>query len=392
MLYEQYTNEILGLEDAVLTSVKQIGEVKHFMLQMRVAKHQCPRCGTETAQIHDYRRQLVKDLDVFGSRTILELRKRRYVCPACGKRFLEKVPFLPRYHRATTRLYSHIISEMADIHSMKSVAVRHHLSQTTVARIFDHVSYPVPHLPPVLSMDEFKGNAGNSKFQLILTDPSKKKVLDILKDRNSENLYAYFSRFPDRKNVKYVVIDMSQVYLGVAKACFPSAIIVADKYHVVRQITWAFEHVRKEIQKQFHQERRRYFKRSRRILLKRFDQLKPDERLQVEAMLQVSDKLRTAYMLKEKFYDFMKSSNLAEAKHRLLEWNLLAASSGLEVFLKCFETFRRWEAHILNAFICPYTNGYTEGVNNKIKVLKRNAFGVRNFDRFRNRILHMMTA
>ena len=392
MLYEQYTNEILGLKDVVLKGVEQTGGVKHIMLQMTATAHQCPRCGAMTDRIHDYRLQPVKDLDAFGIQTVLELQKRRYVCQACGKRFYEKVHFLPRYHRSTTRLNAHIIKDMSDVQPMKSVAKRHHVSPTTVARTFDHVSYPTPHLPPVLSIDEFKGNAGGNKFQCILTDPTKKKVLDILESRKSENLYEYFGSFKDRVNVKYVVIDMSSLFRDVAISCFKNAMIIADKYHVVRQVTWAFEHVRKEVQKQFHQERRRYFKRSRRVLLKRFKDLKDAERLQVEAMLQLSEKLRNAYMLKEKFYDFIRSADIVEAKRRLLEWNLLVGMSDLPAFTKCFETFTRWEKYILNAFICPYTNGYTEGVNNKIKVLKRNAYGVRNFNRFRNRILHMMAA
>ncbi len=392
MLYEDYTREIIGLKDTNLTKVEQKADTKYLQVRMNIAEHECPRCGSKTSRIHDYRLQPVKDLDAFGSRIVLRYCKRRYVCLACGKRFAEKAEFLPRYHRSTTRLNASLVNEMASVQSMKEIARRHHVSATTAVRLFDHVSYPRPHLPQVLSLDEFKGNAGGSKFQCILTDPSKKKVLDILESRKSESLYEYFGSFKDRSNVKYVVIDMSTLFRDVATGCFKNAVIVADKYHVVRQVTWAFERVRIEVQQQFHQERRRYFKRSRSLLLKRFKNLSSDERLQVEAMLQISVKLRNAYMLKEKFYDFMQSTDLTEAKKRLLEWNLLVNVSNIPAFTRCFETFTRWDKYILNAFTCPYTNGYTEGVNNKIKVLKRNAYGIRNFERFRNRILHMMAA
>ena len=73
------------------------------------------------------------------------------------------------------------------------------------------------------------------------------------------------------------------------------------------------------------------------------------------------------------------------------EWILNAQNSGLPDFEKCADTMRNWCSGILNSFSVPYTNGFTEGCNNKIKVLKRNAYGYKNFNRFRNRILHIFS-
>lgn len=87
------------------------------------------------------------------------------------------------------------------------------------------------------------------------------------------------------------------------------------------------------------------------------------------------------YLLKEKFLEFVDSVSLEEAKQKLRAWYLFVASSNLPEFIYCFNTITRWQDVILNSFRVPYSNGYTEGVNSKIKVLKRNAFGVRNFER-----------
>jgi transposase len=106
-------------------------------------------------------------------------------------------------------------------------------------------------------------------------------------------------------------------------------------------------------------------------------------------MLYTSEKLLTAHSLKEKFNDFMNSKNSIEAKKKLSSWILAAQDSGLDKFIACANTMVRWSVGILNSFDCPYTNGFTENVNNKIKVLKRNAYGFRNFKRFRNHILHI---
>lgn len=394
MLYPDYTKELLGLEDVIITGVEQKEKMCCVSLEMPRKLHNCPSCRNETDQIHDYRLQKIKDISAYGKYTILSLRKRRYLCPVCGKRFYENIPFLPKYHRLTNRLSAFIVGEFRKVHSMVDIAERNNISGPTVARIFDHVSYSNSFLPEVLSFDEFRGNAGGEKFQFIMTDPASHKVLDILPNRKLEDLYAYFSRYSDRNKVNFVIIDMSKEYRALAHTCFPKATLVADKYHVIRQISWAFENVRKQEQKKFADSRRRYFKRSRKLLLKHPDKLTEMEQDQVSAMLAISDRLRYAYALKNEFHKVMDSKNSREARKQLGIWNMMAQGYRDEVpeFIPCFNTYTNWQKEILNSFDCPYTNGYTEGVNNKIKVIKRNAFGVKNFERFRNRILHVMAA
>jgi len=394
MPYANYTEELLGLKDIIVTGVSQNEKYREINVEMPRKTHICPACGRGTDQVHDYRTQRVKDISSFGQYTILCLRKRRYTCATCGKRFYESVPYLPKYHRITNRLSAWIVGEFRKIHSMSDIAERNNVSGTTAARVFDHISYPLPALTDALSFDEFRGNAGGEKFQFIMTDPDNKRVLDILPTRKTEDLFAYFSQFSDRNKVKYIVIDMSKDYRYLAHMCFPRATLVADKYHVVRQVIWAFEKVRKSEQQKFGDSRRRYFKRSRRLLLKRPENLKEQEQHQVASMLSVSERLRQAYALKNEFFKVMDSKNSYEARKRLGVWNMMAQGYRKELpeFIACFGAYTNWQKEILNSFDCPYTNGYTEGVNNKIKVLKRNAFGVRNFKRFRNRILHIMSA
>lgn len=394
MLYENYTEELLGLKDVIVTSIEQSDQCCIIHIKIPRKLHICPVCGCETDHIHDYRKQRIKDISSFGRLTILHLRKRRYVCPDCHKKFYENVPFLPKYHRLTNRLSAWIIGEFRKVHSMSDIAERSNVSGTTAARIFDHVNYPKPQLTEVLSFDEFRGNAGGEKFQFIMTDPHAHEVLDILPTRRIEDLYGYFNQFNNRDKVKYVIIDMNKDYRILAHSCFPHATLVADKYHVVRQVIWAFEKVRKQEQQKFGDVRRKYFKRSRRLLLKRPENLTEGEKDQVAAMLSVSDRLRYAYVLKNEFFKVMDSENSYEARKRLGFWNMMAQGYRKELpeFIVCFNTYTNWQKEILNSFDCPYTNGYTEGVNNKIKVLKRNAFGVRKFERFRNRILHVMAA
>ncbi|MCI1982969.1 MAG: transposase [Oscillospiraceae bacterium] len=147
--------------------------------------------------------------------------------------------------------------------------------------------------------------------------------------------------------------------------------------------------IRKEEQKKFSKTRRIYFKRSRVLLNKRYKLLTPEQKQQVDLMLYASSRLLTAYSLKEQFFEVLDSKDSDSARMALSRWIMAAQNSGLKKFINCGNTLVRWSKGILNSFGCPYTNGFTERVNNKIKVLKRNAYGYRSFRRFRNRILHM---
>ena len=201
MLTLNYTLEMLGLEEGIVTGVDQKEKETVIHLEMPRKFLPCPRCQNLTDAVHDYRKQRIKDIPAFGRFVTLLLRKRRYHCNKCEKSFYETVPFLPKYHRMTSRLSAYMVNEFRKVSSVKDIAERNHVSTTTAARIFDHVCYREPSLPNVLSIDEFRGNAGGEKFQCILTNPKERRVIDILENRKSEDLYAYFSRCVNRENV-----------------------------------------------------------------------------------------------------------------------------------------------------------------------------------------------
>lgn len=293
-----------------------------------------------------------------------------------------------KYHRMTSRKNARIIEDFRDTVSAAYIARKHNISTTTALRYFNLVNYSHKALPEVLSINEFKGNAGGEKYQTILTDARDRKIIDILPNRKKADMIRYFRRFKNRKEVKYVVIDMNPHFREVAEICFPQATIVIDRYHVTRQAIWALERVRKEEQKHLSSDWRRFCKHSKALLNKPPDKLKEDEREKLRIILGLSTRLEQAYFLKNDFLFLMHSPNSQVAKELLADWIYRAESSHLPEFQDCTRAIHNWGQLILNSFIVPFTNGYTEGCNNKTKVLKRVCYGLRNFHRFRNRILH----
>jgi transposase len=384
-----FITQLLNLKGIKVTKISHGNSFVKIYITTEPRKHTCPACGSKTSRIHDYREQTIKDLPLQFKHTYLVLRKRRYVC-SCGKRFYESYNFLPRYQRMTNRLAFFVCQELTKLTSLTSVAKSANVSVSTVIRIFNHINYGIPTLPKVLCIDEFKGNAETGKYQCILVDGEKNKVLDIIPDRCQSDLVSYFKRFSreERNKVKFFVCDMWQPYVDLAKVFFPKAIIIIDKYHFIRHVTWAIENVRKRIQKSMTTTLRKYYKRSRKLILTRYHKLKDENKEAVDLMLLYNDDLRIAHKLKEWFYEICQSDKYSYQCRELAKWIQNAESSGIPEFEKCADTYRRWHNEIKNAFKYGYTNGPTEGFNNKIKVLKRISYGLKNFHRFRNRILH----
>ena len=393
MLYNNFTEELLGLQDVKVTNIEKNDEEITIYIELNRKEHHCICCGTATDTIHDYRTQVIKDIPLLGKQTRIVLRKRRYRCPHCGKRFMEENTFLPKYHRMTTRLVEYVIDRLRGVYSFISVAREVGLSVSTIIRIFDLVSYGRPELPAAIAIDEFKGNTDGEKYQCILTDPVNKVVLDIIPVRYGHYLTNYFKQFSreERQNVDFFVSDMWRTYYDLSDVWFKNATRIIDKYHWIRQVIWAFENVRKQEQKVFSKSYRRYFKHSRQLLLKRFKYLKDEEKQQVNIMLYASVNLSRSHFYKEKFLEILDTDDPELSKKLLIDWVNYAECCGIPQFEKCAGTIKNWMQGILNSFDFNITNGFTEGCNNKIKVLKRNAYGYRNFRRFRNRILHIFS-
>ena len=339
MLYRDCIEKLLQLKDVIVTNIECSGEEMHIHLRMEQCLHRCPQCGTLTSKVHDYRTQLVRDVSISGYATILHLRKRRHVCPNCGKRFDEYIDFLPRYRQFTNRVFLQILGQLKECRSIKGIAADNNMSPPTAAKIVNEIDFRVRKLPEVLAIDEFKGNAEGEKFQCILADPKNRRVVDILPTRKHE--------------------------------LFPQAKIIVDKYHYVRQISYAIERIRVEEQKRLSDKWRRYFKRSKYLLLKDTDKLTIEDRIQLDNIFRISEPLNKAYALKQQFEYVKASTSREEAAKRLSRWIMDAQRSGLKDMTKISLTYQNWSIEILNSFEYPYTNGYIEGCNNRIKVLKR---------------------
>ena len=168
---------------------------------------------------------------------------------------------------------------------------------------------------------------------------------------------------------------MNPHFRNVANICFKQATVVADRYHVVRQVYWAMERVRKNEQDKLPDRHRKYFKKSRYLLMKPVEKLSGEEMDRLALIFEMAPRLADAYRIKNEFLSVFHSKSSAEGRPRLVDWLLSVEVMQMPEFNDCTKAYRNWFQEILNSMDVPWSNGYIEGCNNKTKVLKRVCFG-----------------
>lgn len=392
-MQHNFIRNLLDLKGVIIKKVRYKKNFVKIHIELPVREQTCPHCKSKTTKIKDYRTQIIKDIPIRFKTTLLSYRKRRYQCRECGKTFYEKAHFLPKRARKTTRVSEFIVDRLKTKQSMKDIAKDANVSINTVARLLPPLAVSSKHLPEVLCIDEFKGNTGYYKYQVSLMDGKTRKPIDIIECRYKSHLFDYFNKFTleERKKVKYVVIDLWKPYKDLATTYFPNSIVVADRFHFIRYATEAVDTVRKQVQSKLPRNERKYFKHSRKLLLSKYENLKTKKQKEDlnYILINYSEDLRIAYREKEEMLEIIRMEDKNKAIEKLNNWVKRNLESHIIALKNCAKTYFNWIREIRNAIKVKYSNGPMEGYNNKIKTLKRVAFGFRNFTHFKARILLM---
>ncbi|MBU8909047.1 ISL3 family transposase, partial [Desertibacillus haloalkaliphilus] len=193
--------------------------------------------------------------------------------------------------------------------------------------------------------------------------------------------------------VEIVVMDMSHSFKSAVKKALGKPIIIADRFHFCRYIYWALEKVRRQAQKGFHDYDRKKCKQMKHVFNKRKRDLSKKQQWYLERYLSMSEELKQAYELKEAYCEWFEMAkkkgptDMISVKEGLYKYYEKVEGSGIDAFRSAIKTFKNWQPEIFNSFAFGYSNGFVEGLNNQTKVIKRNAFGFRRYDRFRMRVL-----
>ena len=390
--------------------------IKIIYIRCKKKKDKCPVCGKYTKSVHDKLKPIeLKYLKVVEYDLKIIITKRRFICHCCKKKFTENVGINNKRSNISNKLKQKVLKDLLSYNlSLKYIANENNISEDTVRKILEETmeGYPthIKNLPRVISMDEFKADTNEGKYAFILNDPIHKKTLDILPNRKKEYLIQYFTHTENRHSVEFVISDMYEQYLQVTKIMFPKAKYVVDPFHYITYIMDALDKVRIRLQNEYGHNSKEYrmLKNKKNVsLLRRYSNdidwftytkryknahtieiLKYDLR---KELLEISGELELAYQLKELFLDIIHHATYEDTKKQIINWITLCRENKIEEFIEASKTIENWLEYIVNSFIDErYSNGYTEGINNKIKVIKRVGFGYKNFKFFRLRLLYIL--
>ena len=389
--------DILDLSHVQVTGYDKGPNRIEVFLEHEKKTAMCPACGVRSSRKHSEKAIEVRDLSCFGRDVYLVLPRRRFKCRACGKPFTERLSFVEFGTRFTKRYEQYIYDQCIE-RSHAAVAKHEGVSDTVVRKIYD--SYAVACVDPqgrpkairVLGIDEISMRKGHRDFVCVITDIDRRRVIEVLDDRLKETLVAYFEALPRsvRNSIKYVSIDMWEGYYQAVTEALPKRVkVVVDRFHVMKNLNDALTKCRREIQRTMSKEDRDELKGLRWILVKNQDNLDKEEKAKLKQMYMKCPELKTCHKLKEDFRSiFEKETSRAKAKAKLQAWKRRVRKTGLKSLEPFLTTLDNWEQWILNYFSSgKITNGAVEGINNKLKLIKRRAYGYRNNGNFRQRVL-----
>ena len=365
--------------------VLDVKEDRHWIEvlgQYRTEEAECPRCGRSTWQVHQWHLQQKRDARLWKKVVYLALLKRRFRCRHCRKVFMEPDPVCGARRRTTARLRD-TVAGWASEATVRAVARVEGVSEGLVERswVEKHSVVAPPRQPHVLlGLDGFCVRRPGRMWTGMWDLETGQGVAFVPEERQL-SVQRMLERHASRETVRAVATDLSEPLRQAVEMALPDALIVADKFHVLAQAGRALHEV--------HGEKRQ--RGSIAWLLQRgVERLTSPERQRVTQALTKEPDLARAWALKEGLRAVYKKRRPEDAAAALENWIREAQASGLRPFQRAGATLRKWQQEVLNYWRYPITNALVEGKHNRVKTLKRRAYGYRNDRSFLLRVLSLI--
>ncbi len=386
-----FYQHLLDLPDLQVQGVAYTPTRITISCQLNTSRQACPHCLKETTQVNQYTTRQVRDLDISGRQVWLQVRIRQFICPDCDRYFGQSIPFAQDGKSYTHRQAKWVV-ECCARQPFTEVGALIDMCPKSVERLYYSHLQTHLHLPARyaqvrrLGIDEIAHRKGKADYCCVLTDLDRGIALDILSSRSKKALIAHFQSLgPDfSRQIASVSFDMWPAYKAVSDVCFPQAVQVVDRFHVVKGLNAVLDRLRRQLRRDYPW--KRSFVNIKWLLFK--TQPTADEQRQLEQAFKQSPRLRAVVGLRNSFHrHFETAADAATLRAGLGGWMEEVRRldyKGLEPFLT---TLTNWLEPIANYAHQGLTNAVTEGLNNVIRYVKRISYGLPNFAHLRLRVL-----
>jgi transposase len=349
----------------------------------------CSGCGRMVEQVHDVTYRWVRDVAILEAETWLWLGRVRVLCSHCGPK-VEALDWLAPYSRLTRRLAENVV-RLCQVLPIKHVAEYLGLSWDSV-KATDKAYLKESPGPVDLSgveqivMDEFAIRKGH-RYATVIVEPSTKRVLWVCRGNGREAIRPFFEQLGPRgrQRLKAVAMDMNGAYEEEVRYQCPLVEIVFDLFHVVAKYgREVIDRVRVDEANRLRDDKpaRKVIKGARWLLLRNRENVKPEARVKLDELLQANRKLTTVYVLKDDLKHLWDYVYEGAARRFWEQWYNRAVFSRIEPLKKFARRLKKYLPGILAHCRWRLHTSLLEGINNKIKVIKRMAYGFRDDEYF----------
>lgn len=366
----------------------------------------CRQCGREISKFHSRDRAItLRHLPILGHQVYIRLHPKRYECPFCSSKKHRKISTQQlgwyRPKSPHTKAYEEQVLLQLVNSTIQDVAIKEKLGYEAVVGIINrHVSTQVDWFEferlEVVGLDEIALKKGRSDYVVIVTARLKDgqaKVLAVLPNREKKTVKTFLARIPTRlqRTIHTVCTDMWKAYINAAKEVLGEAVVVVDRYHVAKKYRDCADKLRKQELKRLKTELPKDEYDTIKGAMWPFRKNKADLNSQETELLNrlfaYSPSSKLAYDFREKLTAiFEKNLTKTQAIQAIKTWRQEVQSSQLACFDPFLTTLDTWLDEITNYFLHRDSSGFVEGLNNKIKVLKRRCYGLLNLDHLFQRL------
>jgi transposase len=393
-----FITKVINIEDIKVVNYDFITDDEIVIeIQNQSKIGQCPRCGKTTNKTHQNHWYMVRDIPLSDYQVFLKVNRRQLKCTECQKVFSEKLSFVKTRRTYTKRLANKVIKEVLET-DVENAARRNRMTPSEIETILKELESDLlkekPKQIKKLGIDEITQLKGGKNYAAVLVDLETRRPIALLEKRNKAVIAEYLSSLGSEvlNHIEEVSIDLWVPYKSLIQEMMPNAQVVADRFHVMKQINQELDEKRKQEKRAAVKIKNRQKRESKLAglthskypLLKKKESLSDEEKAKIHSLQNVAPELEEMYQNKEAIRDIFESQITSDqALYKFLEWT----ESAYKFFPKSCRTISRWIDEILAYFDHRTTQGIVEGINQKIKLIKRRAYGLTNFSSFRRRIL-----
>jgi transposase len=348
----------------------------------------CGACGGPARSAHSKTRKFVRDLDFGESRMNLQVEHRKVYCDVCRGVRVERLDFVDTSQRVTNRLGAYAaqlchlglpVTVVADHLGLDPKTVKH-FEKTALQAKFGETDYTGLRR---LAIDEIAVKKGH-RYMTVVLDYDSGRIVWTGAGRETATLDRFFENMPEnvRLGIEAVAVDMWEGFIQSVKKWCPAADIVFDLFHVVKAFGKVIDQVRNEEYRKADAAGKAVLKGSKYLLLRRHENLKRHQRVRLHEVLDLNARLSTMYYLKDFLVHLWSYHIPGWAEGALAEWCALAREDGHPALVRFAQMLERHSYGIINHCKHRIHTSKLEGVNNKIKVIKRTAYGFHDLDYF----------